>query len=201
MSLSVGLPLTVLTSVTAAVHETLWATLWSLFLFFVEAGAIVFGSGLAIVPFLYGGVVKDHHWLTAQQFLDAVAVALITPGLVVITSGFIGFLVAGVAGATVATLGTVLPSFLLTVALAPTLRRVGKRPGVAAFVSGVTAAAIGAITGAVVVLGRQSLVDLPTVTIALASAIVLWTSKRVPEPVIVVVAALVGLLLYPLFHR
>jgi chromate transporter len=129
-----------------------------------------------------------------------VAVALITPGPVVITSGFIGFLVAGMAGATVATLGTILPSFLLTVTLAPAVRRFGTRPGVAAFVSGVTAAAIGAITGAVVVLGRQSLIDLPTILLAVATAGVLWTSKRVPEPVIVLAAAVIGLLLYPLLH-
>jgi chromate transporter len=195
-----GLPLAVLLSLATAAGERMWGTLWSLFSFFVEAGAFVFGSGLAIVPFLYGGVVNGHHWLTDQQFVDAVAVALITPGPVVITSGFIGFLVAGVAGATVATLGTILPSFLLTVALAPAVRRFGTRPGVAAFVSGVTAAAIGAITGAVVVLGRQSLIDLPTILLALATAGVLWTSKRVPEPVIVAAAALIGLLLYPLLH-
>jgi chromate transporter len=199
--LSLDPPLAVLTSATAASSETIWATLWSLFSFFVEAGAFVFGSGLAIVPFLYGGVVNGHHWLTDQQFVDAVAIALITPGPVVITSGFIGFLVAGVAGATVAALGTILPSFLLTVMLAPTMRRVGKHPGVAAFVKGVTAAAIGAITGAVVVLGRQSLVDVPTVALALGTAAVLWMSKRVPEPVLVIVAALLGLLLYPLLHR
>jgi chromate transporter len=195
------LPLAMLTSLTTAAGETIWATLWSLFSFFVVAGAFVFGSGLAIVPFLYGGVVHDHHWLTNQQFIDAVAVALITPGPVVITSGFIGFLVAGAAGATVATLGTILPSFLLTVALAPVLRRFGKRPGVAAFVCGVTAAAVGAITGAVVVLGRETLIDLPTVALALATAVLLLASRRVPEPVIVVAAALIGLWLYPLVHR
>src|SRR6516165_6345633 len=127
-----------------------WGALWPLFLFFLEAGAVVFGSGLAIVPFLYGGVVHDHHWLTEQQFVDAVAVALLTPGPVVITSGFIGFLVAGFAGALVATLGTFLPAFVFTIALAPVFKRYGKQPGVAAFVQGVIAAAVGAITGAVV---------------------------------------------------
>jgi chromate transporter len=178
-----------------------WGILWPLFLFFVEAGAVVFGSGLAIVPFLYGGVVREHHWLTNQQFVDAVAVALLTPGPVVITSGFIGFLVAGLAGACVATLGTFLPAFVFTIALAPAFKRYGKRPGVAAFVQGVTAAAVGAITGAVVILGRQTIVDLPTAALALATLGVLLKTSRVPEPLLVLGAALIGLVTYPLFHR
>jgi chromate transporter len=175
--------------------------LWTLFVFFVEAGAVVFGSGLAIVPFLYGGVVREHHWLTNQQFVDAVSVALITPGPVVITSGFIGFLVAGLFGACVAALGTFLPAYVFTVALAPAFKRYGKRPGVAAFVQGVTAAAVGAITGAVVILGRQSIVDLPTALLALATLGLLLLTTKVPEPVLVLGAALVGVIVYPLVHR
>ncbi|MBA3496497.1 MAG: chromate transporter [Gemmatimonadales bacterium] len=164
--------------------------------FFTYAGAFVFGSGLAIVPFLYGGVVKEHGWLTDQQFLDAVAVALITPGPVVITTGFIGFLVAGLPGATVAAAATFLPAYVLTIIPAPYFKKYGKQRGVAAFVEGVTAAAIGAIGGAVVVLGRRSVVDLPTGLIAVATVVLLWRAK-VPEPVIIVVAAILGLLLYP----
>jgi chromate transporter len=178
-----------------------WATLWTLFVFFIEAGAVVFGSGLAIVPFLYGGVVREHHWLTNQQFVDAVAVALITPGPVVITSGFIGFLVAGLAGACVAALGTFLPAYVFTIVLAPAFKRYGKRPGVAAFVQGVTAAAVGAITGAVVILGRQSIVDIPTAALAVASLGLLLMTTKVPEPVLVLGAALVGVIVYPLLHR
>jgi chromate transporter len=178
-----------------------WGALWPLFLFFLEAGAVVFGSGLAIVPFLYGGVVHDHHWLTEQQFVDAVAVALLTPGPVVITSGFIGFLVAGFAGASVATLGTFLPAFVFTIALAPVFKRYGKRPGVAAFVQGVITAAVGAITGAVVILGRQSIVDLPTATLAIVTLAILLATTRVPEPLLVLGAALIGLVAYPLSHR
>src|SRR6059036_678672 len=127
------------------------------FIYFAEAGAFVFGSGLAIVPFLYGGVVGDFHWLTERQFLDAVAVAMITPGPVVITVGFIGYLVAGPAGALVAALGTFLPCYLFTIIPAPYFKKYGSRPGIKAFVDGVTAAAIGAIAGAVIVLARQTL--------------------------------------------
>jgi chromate transporter len=103
----------------------------------------VFGSGLAIVPFLYGGVVTEHHWLNDKQFVDAVAVAMITPGPVVITVGFIGYLVAGLPGACVAALGTFLPCYLFTVLPAPYFKKYGKLPGVVAFVNGITAAAVG----------------------------------------------------------
>jgi chromate transporter len=176
-------------------------TLWSMLLFFSQAGSFVFGSGLAIVPFLYGGVVKQFHWLTDQQFVDAVAVAMITPGPVVITVGFIGYLVAGLAGATVAALATFLPCYLITVLAAPYFKKHGKQPGIAAFVSGVTVAATGAIAGAVIVLARKSLVDIPTLMIALVSLALLWTfKKKLPEPLLVIAAAIVGLILYPLTH-
>lgn len=184
-----------------ATPDVSWSVLWSLFSFFIEAGAFVFGSGLAIIPFLYGGVVQQHHWLTNQQFLDAVSVALLTPGPVVITSGFIGFLVAGLPGACVAALATFLPAYVFTIGLAPVLKRFGTHPGVAAFVRGVTAAAIGAITGSVFILGRQSIVDGLTALVAVATFVLLWRVKRVPEPALVLAAALIGLLAFPLIHR
>jgi chromate transporter len=162
--------------------------------FFTYAGAFVFGSGLAIVPFLYGGLVKQHGWLTEQQFLDAVAVALITPGPVVITTGFIGYLLAGLIGATAAAVATFLPAYLLTILPAPYFKRYGKRPAVAAFVDGVTAAAIGAISGAVVVLGQRSVTDLTTAVIAVVAALLLLKWK-VPEPLVVLGATGLGLLL------
>jgi chromate transporter len=167
-----------------------------IFGFFIYAGAFVFGSGLAIVPFLYGGVVKEHRWLTDQQFLDAVAVALITPGPVVITTGFIGFLLAGLSGATVAAVATFLPAYLLTIIPAPYFRRYGRHRGAAAFVNGVTAAAFGAISGAVVVLGRRSIVDVPTALIAIGTIALLWKT-RAPEPLIILGAAVLGLTIYP----
>ena len=168
--------------------------LWQLAVFFGQAGAFVFGSGLAIVPFLYGGVVGTYGWLTDRQFLDAVAVALLTPGPVVITTGFIGYLVAGLPGAAVAAVATFLPCYLLTIIPAPWFRRHGKHPAVAAFVDGVTAGAIGAIAGAVVVLGRRSIIDLPTVLIAAATLLALVKlGRRAPEPLLVAAAGLVGL--------
>jgi chromate transporter len=161
--------------------------------FFAYAGSFVFGSGLAIVPFLHGGVVLQHHWLTEREFLDAVAVALITPGPVVITTGFIGYLIAGLAGACVAAGATFLPCFLFTVIPAPYFHRYGKRPWLVALVAGITAAATGAIAGAVVVLARHSLVDLATVLVALVTFGVTWLPWKIPEPLIVIAAALVGL--------
>lgn len=169
--------------------------LTTIFLFFAKAGAFVFGSGLAIVPFLYAGTVREHHWLTEQQFLDAVAVAMITPGPVVITVGFIGYLVAGWWGAVVAALGTFLPCYLFTVIPAPFFKKYGKRPGIVAFVDGVTAAATGAIAGAVIVLGMGAIRDLPTALIAAVALAVLWIGKKIPEPMVIVAAAAAGLLL------
>src|SRR5205814_522890 len=124
-----------------------------------------------------------HHWLTDRQFVDAVAVAMITPGPVVITSGFIGYLVAGFAGATGAALGTFLPCYAFVVIAAPAFSKYGKRPAIGAFVQGVTAAAIGAITGAVVTL------------------LLLWRWKQIPEPFVVLGAAVVGLIVYSLLHH
>jgi chromate transporter len=192
-----GLGVIAIGPVVAALSTAGSALLGQLFLFFAYAGTFVFGSGLAIVPFLYGGVVKEHGWLTEHQFVDAVAVALITPGPVVITTAFIGYLIAGLSGASVAAAATFLPAYLFTILPAPYFKRYGKRPGIAAFVNGVTTAAIGAISGAVIVLGRRSIVDVPTLLLALATLLVLWKGK-VPEPIIVLVAAGLGLVLYPL---
>jgi chromate transporter len=163
--------------------------------YFTEAGAFVFGSGLAIVPFLHGGVVDRYHWLTERQFLDAVAVAMITPGPVVITVAFIGFLVAGAAGGLIASAGVFLPPYLVVIALAPSVRRWASDARVRAFVGGVTAAAAGAIGGAAFVLGRRAIVDVPTAIIGVITLLVLTRSKRVPEPVLILAAAAAGLLL------
>ena len=169
-------------------------SLWGIFFYFAKAGMFVFGSGLAVVPFLYGGVVQGHHWLTDRQFVDAVAVAMITPGPVVITVAFIGYLVAGLAGATAAALGIFLPVYLIVVVLAPSYKRWAKNPQLNAFVRGVTAAATGAIAGAVVVLARRSVYDLPTIVIAIVTFAVLFRWK-VPEPLLIACAAVAGLML------
>lgn len=169
--------------------------LLSIFLYFAKAGMFVFGSGLAVVPFLYGGVVQGHHWLTDRQFVDAVAVAMITPGPVVITVAFIGYLVAGPTGAMAAALGIFLPVYLVVILLAPSYKRWAKNPQLNAFVRGVTAAATGAIAGAVIVLARRSVYDWPTVFICAVSLAVLIRWK-IPEPVLIAVAAVAGLILH-----
>lgn len=175
-----------------------WGLLGQIALFFGQAGAVVFGSGLAIVPFLFGGVVGDHQWLTQQQFLDAVAVALITPGPVVITTAFIGYLIAGLPGGLIAAAATFLPCYLFTIIPAPLMRRHGQRPALVAVVKGITAAATGAITGAVIVLGQRSITDPFTLGVAVATYLVLWRTKKIPEPAVIAAAALLGLLIAPL---
>jgi chromate transporter len=166
----------------------------SVLLFFVKSSLFVFGSGLAIVPFLHGGVVESHHWLNERQFLDAIAVAMITPGPVVITVAFIGYLADGLTGAFLAALGVFLPVYLVIIALAPVYRRFSRNEAIKHFVGGVTAAATGAIAGSVVILARHSITDAATACIAATAALVLWRWK-VPEPIIVACAGLVGLVL------
>jgi chromate transporter len=197
---SAGLPLVLLSAIPAASGKTLL----QMFLFFAKAGSFVFGSGLAIVPFLYSGVVKEHQWLGEQQFLDAVAVAMITPGPVVITVGFIGFLVGGFSGATVAAAATFLPCYLLTIIPAPYFRKHGKHPAVVAFVDGVTAAAVGALAGAVIILGQRTILgqtwtpDPAKSAILLVTLVLITRFKKLPEPVWILAAGLVGLIVYPL---
>jgi chromate transporter len=182
--------------------------------FFTKAGSFVFGSGLAIVPFLYGGVVKEYGWLNDQEFLDAVAVAMITPGPVVITVGFIGYIVtgrdgtfvSGFLGASVAALATFIPCYLFTILPAPYFKKHGKRPGIVAFVDGVTAAAVGAIAGSCVVLGRRTILsegwqlEWPKLFLLLLTVVVLLRFKKLPEPIVVLAAAVIGLIIFPFVH-
>jgi chromate transporter len=167
----------------------------TVFLYFAAAGAFVFGSGLAIIPFLHGGVVEKYHWLTERQFLDAVAVAMITPGPVVITVAFIGFLVAGLAGAAAAAVGVFLPCYLLVILPAPYYRRFAQNRQIKAFVTGVTSAATGAIAGAAIVLGRRAVFDMPTAAIFAGTLLVLTRVKKVPEPLVILAAGVLGVLL------
>jgi chromate transporter len=165
-----------------------------LFLFFLKAGAFIFGSGLAIVPFLREGVVYQQHWLSERQFLDAVAVGLMTPGPVVITAVFIGYLVAGLPGAVVSAVGIFTPIYLGVVIPGRWFIRHRDDPRVRAFTKGATAAAAGAIAGATAILARQAIFDLPTVLIALLSLVYLWRTRfRLKEPALVFAAALAGL--------
>lgn len=164
-------------------------------LFFAKAGAVVFGSGLAIVPYLHGGAVQELRWLTEQQFLDAVAVSMITPGPVVITVAFIGYLVAGPLGGIAAALGVFLPVYLFVVVLARSFQRAARHPTVRALVDGVTAAAAGAIAGAAIVLGRRALVDVTTWALFAVALLLIVRVRRVPEPLVLLAAGIVGLVL------
>lgn len=170
-------------------------TLQEIAWFFAKAGAFVFGSGLAIVPFLHGGVVKEFGWLNEHQFVDAVAVAMITPGPVMITVGFIGYLVAGFPGACVAALATFLPCYIFTVALAPSFKKIAKNTSIKAFVEGITASVIGALVGSVIVIGFRSIIDIPTALIAIAAVLALIYIKKLQEPYIIGFAAIIGILI------
>jgi chromate transporter len=163
--------------------------------FFIKAGAFVFGSGLAIVPFLHAGVVNEHGWLTENQFVDAVAVAMITPGPVVITVGFIGYLVAGFTGATIAALGVFLPCYFLTVIPAPYFKKISQNKSIKAFVDGITAGVIGALVGAVIIISIRTIVDIPTALIAIGTVLILIYVKKLQEPHIIGIAAILGVLL------
>jgi chromate transporter len=175
------------------------SVLLDILLFFTKAGAFVFGSGLAVVPFLYQGVVQDFHWLSEQQFTDAVAVAMITPGPVVITVAFIGYLVAGLPGASLAAIGIFLPVFIPVALFSPWFKRHRDNAQLKAFVQGATAAATGAITGSVVILGQRAIFDIPTAAIGLVSLGVLWRFK-LHEPIVVAAAGVSGLVIWSLVH-
>ena len=171
------------------------SALGSMGLFFVKASAFTFGSGLAIVPFLHQGLVHDHHWLTEQQFVDAVAMGLISPGPVVIMATFAGYLVDGIAGAAIATIAVFLPVYVFVIVPGHYLRRHGEHPRLQGFIKGATAAAAGAIAGAAIVIGEQVITTAASVAIALAALLLLLQRRvKVPEPVLVAVAAVIGII-------
>jgi chromate transporter len=185
----------------AAVQGFAWtgsgAGLGTLGVFFLKAGAFTFGSGLAIVPFLHSGLVDEHHWLTEQQFIDAVAMGLISPGPVVIMATFAGYLVYGIVGAIVATLAVFLPAYLLVVIPGPLIRRHEHHSRLQGFIKGATAAAVGAIAGAAIVIAQQVIEDEWSVLIALAALTALLQRRvKISEPALVAAAALVGLVAF-----
>ena len=171
------------------------STLLKIAIFFTKAGAFVFGSGLAIVPFLHTGVVTENHWLTEKQFLDAVAVAMITPGPVVITVGFIGFLVAGFSGAFVASIATFFPCYVFTIIPATYFKKIAHNQSVKAFVDGITASIVGALVGAVIIIATRSITDIPTTLIAITTIFILLYIKKIQEPYIILASAILGILI------
>jgi chromate transporter len=172
-----------------------WNTIGKLAIFFAKAGAFIFGIGLAIVPFLHAGVVVENKWLTEQQFLDAVAVAMITPGPVVITVAFIGYLVGGFPGACVAALATFLPCYLFTVIPAPYFKKISGNRSVKSFVDGITATVVGSLIGAVIVIAKSNIFDWVTVSIAIASGFAIYSVKRNAELYVIFFASIAGILL------
>jgi chromate transporter len=189
----VAAPLAPVTPVASA------STVGKLLLFFLKAGALTFGSGLVIVPFLQQGVVHQYGWLNEHDFLVAVAVGMISPGPVVITATFVGYLVAGFWGALAATIGIFLPSFLLVLAVAPIVARHRTNRNLQGFIKGAYAAAIGTILGACVLLGRIAIGDWLTILIALAALVVLFQWK-VSSPLLMAVSAVAGLIAFPLLQ-
>jgi chromate transporter len=174
-------------------------TLSQLFVFFFKAGSLTFGSGLVIVPFLEKGLVQQSGWLNGREFLFAVAVGMLSPGPVVITATFVGYLVAGFWGSLVSTIGIFLPSFLLILFVAPILTRHRANPDVQGFIKGAYGAAIGTILGACVLLGKIAIGDWLTVLIALGSLVVLFKWK-VSNPLLVGATAVIGLIAFPLLQ-
>jgi chromate transporter len=175
------------------------STLGKLLLFFLMAGSLTFGSGLVIVPFLEKGLVQQYGWLDQRQFLIAVAVGMISPGPVVITATFVGYLVAGFWGSLVSTIGIFFPSFIFVLVVAPILARYGSNPNVQGFVRGAYAAAIGTIVGACFLLGRIAIGDWLTALIGAASLTVLFRWK-VNNPLLIAVTAVIGLIAYPILQ-
>jgi chromate transporter len=175
------------------------SVLGKLLLFFLKAGSLTFGSGLVIVPFLEQGVVQQFGWLDQRQFLIAVAIGMISPGPVVITATFVGYLVAGFWGSLVSTIGIFLPSFLFVLIAAPLLARHRANPNVQGFVKGAYAAAIGTILGACILLGRIAIGDLLTALIAVVSLAILFRWK-VSNPLLIAATAVVGLVAFPILQ-
>jgi chromate transporter len=195
-SLSAVLP-AIAVSPTSAVTGI--STIGKLFLFFLKAGALTFGSGLVIVPFLQQGVVQEYGWLNERDFLVAVAVGMISPGPVVITATFVGYLVSGFWGALAATIGIFLPSFALVLIAAPILARHRSNLNVQGFIKGAYGAAIGTILGACVLLGRIAIGDWFTALIAIVALVILFRWK-VSNPLLIAASAVAGLICYPLLH-
>jgi chromate transporter len=165
-----------------------------IFLFFFKSGLLVFGSGLVIVPFLKTYIVDQYHWLNNQQFLDSVAIGMISPGPVVITATFVGFILDGLPGATAATVGMFAPAVLLTVLATPLILRYGRNRRLRGFIRGITVAVVGVLVGTTWLVAKSAISDSVTVAITVVSLSVLFLWKRAPEPLLVALGATIGLL-------
>jgi chromate transporter len=146
-------------------------SLWKLGLFFLKIGAVLYGSGYVLIAFLEGGLVRDYGWLTHQQLLDAVAIGQFTPGPVLSTATFVGYVVSGMPGALIATTAIFLPSFLFVLILNPLIPRLRKSGIMSAFLDAVNISAIGLMASVAISLSGQTLTDWRAVSIAVIAAI------------------------------
>jgi chromate transporter len=167
-----------------------------LFFFFFKTGLLVFGSGLVIVPFLKTQVVDQYHWLGNREFLDSVAIGMISPGPVVITATFVGYLLNGFAGALAATIGIFSPPVLFTVLATPILLRYYKHPRVAGFIRGVGVTVVGVLAGTTYLVGKEAIGDWLTIAISVVSLLAITFWKKLPEPVVILAGGVIGLLAY-----
>lgn len=170
-------------------------TLIKLFIFFLKSGALVFGSGFAIIPFLYRGTVNDYHWLTEKEFMDAIAIGMITPGPVLVIVTFIGFILKGLPGAIISTLAVFLPVYLFVIFLSPLFTKHSSNTNLNKFLKGVTAAVCGSIVASCLILAQKAIIDIPTLIIAGASIFLIFKTNKIPDPVLIIFFGLVGILL------
>jgi chromate transporter len=182
-----------------APHAASTSVIGKLALFFLKAGSLTFGSGLVIVPFLEKGLVQQNGWLTQRDFLIAVAVGMLSPGPVVITATFVGFVVAGFWGSLASTAAIFTPSFAFILVAAPLLQRHRGNPNVQGFIKGAYGAAIGTILGAAVLLAKIAIGDVLTALVALSALVLLFRTK-IPNPALIAAAAAIGLVAYPLLR-
>lgn len=170
-------------------------TLIKLFIFFLKSGTLIFGSGFAIIPFLHRGVVNDYHWLTEKEFMDAVAIGMITPGPVLVVVTFIGFLLKGLPGAIVSTFAVFLPVYLFIIFLSPLFKKHSKNTNINKFIKGVTAAVCGAILASCFILAQKAIVDISTLIIAGISILLIFKTNKIPDPVLIIFFGVTGILL------
>ncbi len=181
-----------ISSATAATTSISWT---GVFLFFLKIGCVLYGSGYVLLVFLQRDLVERNQWLTSQQLLDAVAIGQLTPGPVFTTATFVGYLLAGNAGALAGTIGIFLPAFLLVWAVNPWVSKWRRSPWTGGFLDGVNAASLGLMAGVTYTLGRSALVDWLTVIVAIASAIVVFRFK-LNSAWLVLVGGTIGLLAF-----
>jgi chromate transporter len=168
-----------------------------IFAVFFKAGFFMFGSGLAVVPFLKRYIVEQFHWIDTRVFLDAVAVSMISPGPAAVAATFVSYLLNGFSGAAVATVAIFSPALLFTLVASPIVLRYRENARLQGFIQGIKVAVFGVLAGTTLLVARIAVGDLFTLSIALVSLVLLTVFKKIPEPLAVFAGALIGLAAYP----